>query len=115
RLARAMTYKNAFAELGFGGGKAVVLKDPKMDPVCAFPVLGEVIEALAGRYVTACDYGTTSRELALVTSRTDYVLAEDEAGMLDLATARGVLAAIRAVWKRAAGTAALADVRVVVQ
>ncbi len=48
RLARAMTFKNSFAELGFGGGKAVVLKDPAMEPVEAFPLLGEVIESLGG-------------------------------------------------------------------
>ena len=115
RLARAMTYKNAFAELGFGGGKSVVLQHPDMDPVRTFPMLGEVIEALGGRYVTACDYGTTAAELALVTSRTGHVLAEDEPGRLDLATASGVVAAMRAIWQRAGGTDALAGVRVVVQ
>jgi leucine dehydrogenase len=128
RLARAMTFKNAFAELGFGGGKAVVLRNtadlqglrmdpqgPRMDPHIAFPLLGEVIESLGGRYVTACDYGTTAAELALVASRTRHVLAEDEPGMLDRATAAGVLAALRAVWRRAAGRDDLAGARVVVQ
>ena len=110
-----MTYKNAFAELGFGGGKVGRVAAPRHGPGAAFPVLGEVIESLGGRYVTACDYGTTAAELALVTSRTSHVLAEDEAGRLDLATARGVVAAMRAIWQRAAGTDALAGVRVVVQ
>src|SRR4029077_13096106 len=113
--ARAMTFKNSFAELGFGGGKAVVLKDPAMDPVEAFPLLGEIIESLGGRYVTACDYGTTATELALVTSRTRYVLAEDEPGVLDLATATGVMAAMRAIWRRVADRDDLAGARVVVQ
>ncbi len=129
RLARAMTYKNAFAELGFGGGKAVVLRTdaldpqgprkdpqgPRMDPAVAFPLLGDVIESLGGRYVTACDYGTTSAELALVATRTGHLLAEDEPGLLDRATATGVMAALRAVWRRAAGRDALAGARVVVQ
>jgi leucine dehydrogenase len=115
RLARAMTFKNAFAELAFGGGKSVVLKHPDMDPEAAFPVLGEVIESLGGLYVTACDYGTTAAELALVTSRTKHVLAEEEPGMLDLATASGVAAAMRAIWQRAAGTDVLSGVRVLVQ
>lgn len=115
RLARAMTYKNAFAALGFGGGKSLVLRHPDLDPERAFPVLGEVIESLGGRYVTACDYGTTARELALVTSRTGHVLAEEEAGALDFATASGVLAAMRAIWQRIAGTDVLEGVRVVVQ
>jgi leucine dehydrogenase len=115
RLARAMTFKNAFAELGFGGGKSVVLRHPDMDPEAAFPVLGEVIEALGGRYVTACDYGTTALELALVTSRTTRVLAEDEPGLLDLATASGVVAAMRAIWQRVADRDDLAGARIVVQ
>ncbi len=118
RLARAMTVKNAFAELGFGGGKAVVLRDPAsatFEPEIAFPLLGELIESLGGRYVTACDYGTTAAELALVRSRTRHVLAEDEPGMLDLATATGVVAAMRAIRLRVAGTDRLAGARVVVQ
>jgi glutamate dehydrogenase/leucine dehydrogenase len=115
RLARTMTYKNAFAGLDFGGGKTVVLRDPAMDPARAFPALGEAIEGLGGRYVTACDYGTTARELALVKSRTGYALAEAAAGALDLGTATGVLVAIRAVWRRLAGAGTLAGARVVVQ
>jgi glutamate dehydrogenase/leucine dehydrogenase len=129
RLARAMTYKNAFAELGFGGGKTVVLRNevmdpqgprmdpqgPPMDPEIAFPLLGHVIESLGGRYVTACDYGTTAAELALVASRTRHVLAEDEPGLLDRATATGVVAALRAVWQRATARDGLAGARVVVQ
>jgi leucine dehydrogenase len=115
RLARAMSYKNAFAELGFGGGKSLVLRHPDLDPERAFAVLGEVIESLGGRYVTACDYGTTARELDLVKSRTRHVLAEEEAGALDFATASGVLAAMRAIWQRVAGTDVLEGTRVVVQ
>jgi leucine dehydrogenase len=115
RLARAMSFKNSFAELGFGGGKAVVLRNDRMDPEVAFPLLGDLIEQLGGRYVTACDYGTTATELALVTSRTQHVLAEDEPGMLDLATATGVVAAMRAIRRRAGGRDDLDGARVVVQ
>jgi leucine dehydrogenase len=115
RLARAMTFKNAFAELGFGGGKAVVLRRPEMDAEAAFGALGEVIASLGGRYVTACDYGTTAAELAVVRTRTAHVLAEHEPGLLDRATASGVVAAMRAIWRRVAGTRALGGVRVLVQ
>src|SRR5258706_8930174 len=116
RLARAMTYKNAFADLDLGGGKTVVLRQPGMSREAAFPALGAAIEGLAGRYVTACDYGTTAAELALVKSRTRFALAEDAAGGLDLGTATGVLVAIRAVWRRIAGGGRSLDgVRVLVQ
>ena len=115
-LARAMTFKNSFAELGFGGGKAVVLKDPAMDPVEAFPLLGEVIESLGGRYVTACDYGTTAVELALVTQRTWATSSpRTSPACSDLATATGVMAAMRAIWRRVADRDDLAGARVVVQ
>jgi leucine dehydrogenase len=115
RLARAMTHKNSFAELDLGGGKTVVLRDPAMRREDAFRALGESIEALGGRYVTACDYGTTAAELELVKSRTRFALAEDAAGGLDLGTATGVVVAIRAVWRRIAGSATFDGVRVLVQ
>ncbi len=115
RLARAMTYKNAFAEIDLGGGKTVVLRDAAMRPEAAFPALGELIESLGGRYITACDYGTTAHELGLVKSRTRFALAEEAGGALDLGTATGVLVAIRAVWRRVAGTPDLEGVRVLVQ
>jgi len=115
RLARAMTYKNALAGLDFGGGKTVVLRDVAMDPARAFPALGEAIEGLGGRYVTACDYGTTTRELALVKTRTNYALAEGEDGALDLGTATGVLSASRAIWRRLASAPTLRGAHVVVQ
>jgi leucine dehydrogenase len=115
RLAHAMTHKNAFAELDLGGGKTVVLRAPASRAVDVFPALGEAIEALGGRYITACDYGTTAAELALVTSRTRFALPEDAAGGLDLGTATGVLVAIRAVWRRITGRDALDGTRILVQ
>ena len=115
RLARAMTYKNALAGLDFGGGKTVVLCDDALDPARAFPALGEAIEGLGGRYVTACDYGTTARELALVKTRTRHALAEEADGALDMGTATGVLAASRAIWRRLTAAPTLAGARIVVQ
>ncbi len=115
RLGRAMTHKNAFAEIDCGGGKTVVLHDPALDRERAFRALGDAIEALGGRYVTACDYGTTAAELELVKSRTGFVLAEEAGGALDLGTATGVLAVITAAWRRVAGTESLAGVHVLVQ
>src|SRR6185369_7646213 len=115
RLARAMTHKNAFAELDLGGGKTVVLRDPATRREEAFRALGDAIEGLGGRYVTACDYGTTAAELALVTERTRFALPEDAAGGLDVGTATGVLVAIRAAWRRISGRDSLDGARVLVQ
>lgn len=56
RLSKAMTYKSALAENGFGGGKSVVIADPKKDKT---PQLlhsfAEVVNTLGGQYIAAED------------------------------------------------------------
>lgn len=60
RLARAMTLKNAAADLPYGGGKIVVYGDPKMP----FEKKSQLLRALAGalryteEYIFAPDMGT---------------------------------------------------------
>src|ERR671926_937806 len=54
RLARGMTYKNAVAGLNLGGGKSVIIGDPKKDKNEAmFRAFGRYIQGLNGRYITA--------------------------------------------------------------
>src|SRR5690606_22220633 len=56
RLAKGMTYKSAVAETGLGGGKSVILGDPKRDKSDAlFRAMGRFIGSLEGRYITAED------------------------------------------------------------
>ncbi len=68
RLARAMTFKNAAAGLAHGGGKLVVLADPKM----AKPAKERLIRALAKslaeveEYIFAPDMGTDEQCMAWV-------------------------------------------------
>ena len=74
RLARGMTYKNAAAGLNLGGGKTVVIGDPKTDKNEAmFRALGRFIEGLGGRYITAEDVGTTEEDMDLINLETSYV------------------------------------------
>lgn len=74
RLSRGMTYKNAVAELPFGGGKAVILADdsaPKSPEL--FASLGRAIESLGGRYVTAEDVGISVEDMRHVQKETAFV------------------------------------------
>ena len=49
RLARGMTYKAALADVPYGGGKAVVIGDPRTDKAEAlFRARGRAIHALGG-------------------------------------------------------------------
>src|SRR5450830_1882925 len=70
RLSRGMTYKNAVAGLPIGGGKSVIIGNPKTDKTPAlFEALGEALERLSGRYVTAEDVGTSPADMASVRAK----------------------------------------------
>jgi len=58
RLSRGMTYKSAVAQTGLGGGKAVIIGDATKDKGPAlFRAMGELINSLDGKYITAEDVG----------------------------------------------------------
>lgn len=74
RLSRGMTYKSAAAGLNLGGGKAVIIGNPKADKSEAlFRSYGRFVQGLAGRYITAEDVGTTVRDMEWVRMETDFV------------------------------------------
>ena len=96
RLARNMTLKSAFADLPFGGGKAVIV-EPKgaYDRAALLRAHGRAIESLGGDYITAEDVGTTPDDLIHVRAETSNVVEiTDESIDSAWATARGVLRAI---------------------
>ncbi|HEY8340561.1 MAG TPA: Glu/Leu/Phe/Val dehydrogenase dimerization domain-containing protein [Egibacteraceae bacterium] len=108
RLAKAMTYKAAVAGLDLGGGKAVIIGDPARDKrEDLLRAYGRVVESLGGRYVTACDVGTTPADLAVVARETRWATGADtsEGGSGDsgIMTAHGVFVGIRACLQRVFG------------
>ncbi|WP_233085487.1 Glu/Leu/Phe/Val family dehydrogenase [Methanococcoides orientis] len=68
RLARAMTLKNAAAGLPYGGGKAVVYADPKMEPEKKVELLRALACSLREieEYIFAPDMGTDEDCMACV-------------------------------------------------
>ena len=72
-LARAMTLKAALARLALGGGKAVVVGDPRVRTREQLLALGDFIEELDGAYITAADMGTGQEEMAVISERTRHV------------------------------------------
>src|SRR5690242_6032035 len=58
-LAKGMAYKAAVTGLDLGGGKAVIIGDPRRDKSEALlRAYGRFVQSLGGRYITACDVGT---------------------------------------------------------
>ncbi len=74
RLSRGMTYKAAAAGLNLGGGKAVIIGDPRTQKTeQLFRAFGRFIEGLGGRYITAEDVGTSVNDMVHIFHETKYV------------------------------------------
>jgi valine dehydrogenase (NAD+) len=120
RLSKAMAYKTACAGLDLGGGKAVIIGDPSRDK--SEPLLrayGRMVEALGGRYFTACDVGTfvpdmdvIARETRFATGRSPEVGGAGDSAVL---TAYGVFQSMRAAAEHRWGSPSLAGRRVAVE
>ena len=62
-----MTYKSAAAGLHLGGGKGVIIGDPRTDKTeSLLRAWGRFVDTLGGRYLTTTDVGTTGRDLEAV-------------------------------------------------
>ncbi len=101
RLARGMTYKCAAAGLSYGGGKCVMIGDPKRDKSEAkFRALGRFIHRLNGLFITGIDVGTNLDDMLVMRMETPYVVTLPEAwggpGDTSQVTAFGVVQGIRA-------------------
>lgn len=101
RLAKAMSYKSSAAGLDLGGGKAVVIGDPRRDKSEAlFRSYAHFVDSLSGRYYTTEDVGTTESDMEVIAGVTRYVTgrAVERGGSGDPspATAIGVFEAMRA-------------------
>jgi leucine dehydrogenase len=122
RLARGMTYKNALADLPFGGGKSIICRDrhhpalvgPEREAL--FRAHGRLIETLEGKYITAEDVGTSPADMEYILSETSHVAGlPGRAGDPSPRTARGVFRAIEAAAKYRWGSEDLSGKTVAIQ
>ena len=102
RLSRAMTYKSAAAGIDFGGGKAVIIGDPRRDRTEALlRAYGRFVDSLGGRYITTEDVGTTEADMLVIAQETEHVVGlPSGSGDPSGATAWGVFAAMRTLARR---------------
>ena len=120
RLSRGMTYKAAVSGLNLGGGKAVIIADPKKDKSEAlFRSFGRFIESLNGRYITAEDVNTSVDDIDHIFAETNYVtgVAQQYGGSGNPSpyTALGVFRGIEASATRAFGNRSLKGKTVSIQ
>ncbi|WP_281254455.1 branched-chain amino acid dehydrogenase [Fredinandcohnia onubensis] len=120
RLAKGMTYKNAAAGLNLGGGKTVIIGDPRKDKnEEMFRAFGRYIQGLNGRYITAEDVGTTVADMDIIHEETDFVTgispAFGSSGNPSPVTAFGVYRGMKAAAKEAFGSDSLEGKIIAVQ
>jgi leucine dehydrogenase len=120
RLSQGMTYKAAAAGLNLGGGKAVIIGDPKKDKSEAlFRAFGRFVNSLNGKYITAEDVGTSVKDMEYIYMETPFVTGIPPAfggsGDPSPYTAHGVLQGIKACVKEKFGSSDLKGVTVAVQ
>jgi valine dehydrogenase (NAD+) len=112
-LSRGMTYKAAAAGLDLGGGKAVIIGDPRrLKSEALLRAYGRFVQSLHGRYLTACDVGTNSPDMDVVARECEFVtgrtIAHGGAGDSSVLTAFGVFQGMRAAARTTWGAASLA-------
>lgn len=122
RLSRGMTYKSALANLPLGGGKSVIIGDPRSQKSPElFQAMGRVIDQLGGRYIVAEDVGTSPADMEQIARKTQHVGGindgKDPARTGDPSpfTAFGVFIGLKEAVRFKHGTNDLADMRVAVQ
>jgi leucine dehydrogenase len=120
RLAKGMTYKAAAAGLDLGGGKGVIIGDPKrIKTEEMLRAYGRFLDTLGGRYITAEDIGTSRDDMDLIRRETQYVtgVSPELGGSGDPSpvTAYGVFLGMRAAAEEAWGVHDLEGRTVAVQ
>jgi leucine dehydrogenase len=78
RLSKGMTYKAAMADLPQGGGKAVIIGDPRRDKTPQLmAAMGSFVDSLAGKYISAEDSGMSVADLKIMAKYSQYIAGVD--------------------------------------
>lgn len=114
RLSKGMSYKSAMANLKLGGGKSVIIGDPRKDKSEAMMLaMGDFIQQFGGKYITAEDSGIAVSDLQLMAQRSQFIAGTQakfryDGGEADgnpaPSTAYGVFVGLRASVRHALGS-----------
>jgi leucine dehydrogenase len=120
RLSMGMTYKSAIARTGLGGGKSVIIGDPKtVKTPKLLQAMGSFIDTLGGRYMTAEDVNIGVSDLKEVRKTTRWVTGlpreEGSSGNPSPYTALGVFLGIQVCLDEVFGSRSMAGKRIAVQ
>ncbi|MBP3894965.1 MAG: Glu/Leu/Phe/Val dehydrogenase [Mogibacterium sp.] len=116
RLSRGMSHKNAAAGLPLGGAKGVIIAHPSEKTEAMFEAFGEAVNTFNGKYYTAEDVNTDTKDADYILRTTDYVVGrENVSGDPSPFTAIGVYDGMRAVAKFMNGSDSLDGLSIAIQ
>lgn len=117
RLSAAMTWKNALAGLPLGGGKSVIIADPRTDKTPELlRAYARHLQRLGGTYWTAEDIGVGPADVDVLRSASDYVFGITEGtGDPSVYTAGGCFEGMRACLEHLFGSPDLTGRHVAIQ
>lgn len=120
RLSRGMTFKSSISGINLGGGKAVIIGNPKVKRDEAFwRRFGRFVNSLNGNYITAEDVGTSTDVMSIVMQETKHVtgkpISAGGTGDPSPFTAYGVFLGIKASVKQLTGSDSMEGKTVAVQ
>ncbi|WP_088331782.1 Glu/Leu/Phe/Val dehydrogenase dimerization domain-containing protein [Lacimicrobium sp. SS2-24] len=90
RLSKGMSYKSAMANLKLGGGKSVIIGDPRKEKTADMMLaMGDFVQSLGGKYISAEDSGISVSDLKTMSQRSDYIAGTQAAYRYDGGPADG--------------------------
>ena len=118
-LSMAMSYKSSLAGLNAGGGKAVIIGDPKIKNEKFIRKYAEFLNDLKGKYWTAQDVNMTSQDIVNIKKTSEYVvgLPKEHGGLGDssVPTAYGVYLGMKSALMNVTGNDSLTDKKILIQ
>ena len=119
RLSKGMTYKASIIEAGLGGGKSVIIGDPRTDKTPELlEAFGRAIDACSGAYIGAEDAGMTPTDLEHIKKGTHFLVGlehEKSSGNPCIYTTWGTFWGIRACAQKLFGSWDLRGKKVAMQ
>lgn len=119
RLAKGMTYKSAITECGWGGGKSVIIADPKKDKTKEMLyAFGQAVHRLHGEYICAEDVGCTPEDVHVISQATPFVVGlphPKSSGNPSPFTAWGTYRGIQSVLKKITGSDSIENKTIAIQ
>ena len=119
RLAQAMTYKSLLAECSWGGAKAVIIADPKVNKTKELlSSFAEAVHQLKGEYICAEDVGCSPEDVLVISKITPYVVGlphTKSSGNPASFTAWGTFRGIQSVLKKVHNSSDLEGRKIAIQ